>query len=277
MGERNNKGLRRPELELSYLDIQAYAGITKHMGGVRATRELLELCHIDKGKYVLDVGCGIGITPCYITKRYGCRVVGVDISETMIHWSKERAKREGLEDRVEFRVADAQNLPFEDDLFDIVICESVNAFIEDKQRAVSEYVRVVRPGGYVGLNETIWVKAPPPEFVELVGDYTEIKGLLTPDGWKELLEGSGLRDVVARTYKVSGLGELVDRIRWLGFKGILTGWGRVLSLYIGSPASRESIKKQLSSASTPREILEYMGYGIYVGRNEGVTHHSEEG
>ena len=86
------------ELEPSYFELQAYWGATKHMGGLRATKELIELCHINKGKYVLDVGCGVGITPCYIAKRHGCRVVGVDISEGMIDWSNERAKREGVED-----------------------------------------------------------------------------------------------------------------------------------------------------------------------------------
>ena len=85
-------------LELSYFGLQAYWGVTKHMGGLKATRELIELCHIDEGKYVLDVGCGIGITPCYLAKRYGCRVVGVDISQKMVDRSKERAKREGVED-----------------------------------------------------------------------------------------------------------------------------------------------------------------------------------
>jgi ubiquinone/menaquinone biosynthesis C-methylase UbiE len=75
----------------------------------------------------------------------------------MIDRSNEAAKREGVEDSVEFQVADAQDLPFENDLFDAVITESVTAFPEDKQLAVREYVRVIRPGGYVGLNESTWL------------------------------------------------------------------------------------------------------------------------
>ncbi len=67
-------------------------GFTKHMGGLKATRELIELCHTNKDKYVLDVGCGVGITACNIVKRYSCKVVGVDISEEMIARSNERAK-----------------------------------------------------------------------------------------------------------------------------------------------------------------------------------------
>jgi ubiquinone/menaquinone biosynthesis C-methylase UbiE len=150
------------EDEQHFFHFAAEVGLTKHLGGVGATEELVELCHIGKGSYVLDVGCGAGVTPCLLARRYGCRVVGVDILEGMIQRSRERAKREGVTDLVEFRVADAQDLPFEDGLFDAVITESVTAFPEDKQRAVDEYVRVTKPGGYVGLNESVWLKTPPP-------------------------------------------------------------------------------------------------------------------
>ena len=256
------------EQELAYLEMQADMGITKHMGGLKATRELVELCRIGEGKHVLDVGCGIGTTACHLAKRYGCRVAGVDISEKMIDWSSERAKREGVDDRVKFMVADGQNLPFEDDLFDVVICESVNAFIEDKRRAVSEYVRVTRPGGYVGFNEATWIKArSPKEFVEYFSQTVEKVELLTSDGWEELLKGSGLKDIVARTYKVSALGEVTDRIKLLGFKRILGAWYRLLSMCIVDSAYRKYTRKLIKeSLNMPKGILEYFGYGIYVGR-----------
>ena len=152
--------------EPTFFDFAAEVGLTKHVGGVEATDALVELCHVGEDAYVLDVGCGAGVTPCYIAKKYGCRVVGVDISERMVERSRERANREKVADRVEFRVADAQDLPFEDALFDAVFTESVTSFPEDKQKAVNEYVRVTKPGGYIGLNESTWLKAPlPPEVV----------------------------------------------------------------------------------------------------------------
>ena len=119
----------------------------------------------------------------------------------MIDWSNERAKREGVENSIKFKVAKAQNLPLEDALFDVVIGESVTTFLKDKQRRVSEYVRVTKPGGYVGLNEMTWTKVLPP--TELIEYYSRTTGAKpeTSDGWGELLEGSGLRDIVVRTYK----------------------------------------------------------------------------
>ncbi|HIH69338.1 class I SAM-dependent methyltransferase [Methermicoccus shengliensis] len=88
------------------------------MGGLKATKELIELCHVDKNSYVLDVGCGVGITACYMAKRYGCKV-----------------NRIWRDDRI---------VPFEDNIFDAVISESVNAFTGNKQKAIGEYKRVVK-------------------------------------------------------------------------------------------------------------------------------------
>ena len=253
------------ENQTTVFDIQAETGLTKHLGGFKATRELIELCHIDRGKYVLDVGCGVGVTPCYLAKRYGCRVVGIDISERMIERSNERARREGVEDSVEFRAADVQDLPFEDDLFDAVIGESITAFPEDKQRAVNEYVRVTKPGGYVGLNESTWMKTPvPAELVEWVSqDLSANAEALTSDGWVGLLEGAGLSDIVARTYTISVRSEFSGIIKRYGLGSMLRAWCRALSLYRRDPAYRNIIKE---AGATPKNVFEYLGYGIYVGR-----------
>ena len=253
------------ENKTTIFDIQAEVGLTKQLGGFKATKELIQLCHIDRGKYVLDVGCGVGVTPCYIAKRHGCRVVGVDVRQRMINWSNERAKREGVEDRVEFRVADAQDLPLKDGLFDVVIGESITAFLEDKQRAVNEYTRVTKPGGYVGLNESTWIKAPPPtELVEfLASDLSGKAEILTSDAWLGLLECSGLRDIAVRIYKTNNLSESINFIRRYGLRGLLAISYRSLSLYRRDLAYRNIAKE---AGSMPKNLLEYMGYGIYVGR-----------
>lgn len=248
-----------------YFELQASWGFTKHAGGLKSTKELIELCHIDKGKYVLEAGCGVGKTSCYIAENQGSRMVGVDIIEKMIDRSKERARREGVEDRVEFIVADAQNLRFEDDLFDAVIGEFVTAFPEDKQRAISEYARVTKPGGHVGLNECTWVKTPPPELVEYLSRLTGAKPE-TSDGWKELLEGAGLTDIAARTYKISALDQWINEIRGLDIRDYSGAWSRFLSLLIKSPACRRFAREALRMPKNIFKIFEYLGYGIYVGR-----------
>jgi ubiquinone/menaquinone biosynthesis C-methylase UbiE len=260
-----NDKLSQEEASELYFEMQAAFGFTKHTGGLKATNELIELCHINQGKYVLEVGCGVGRTACFIAKKIGSRVVGVDISEGMIDRSNERAKREGVENRVEFKVADVQELPFENALFDAVIGESITAFPENKKRAVCEYVRVTKPGGYVGLNETTWLKTPPPKLAEYFTRMTGAKPK-TPDGWKQLLEGSGLQDLVARAYKISALNQWVNEIRGLDFRDYSRAWYRFLSLLIKSPACRKFAREALRMPKNIFSLFKYLGYGLYVGR-----------
>ena len=70
MEKRQSPPERISELEPAIFDLMADVGLTKHLGSLKATKELLELCCIGEGKYVLDVGCGVGMTPCYIAERY---------------------------------------------------------------------------------------------------------------------------------------------------------------------------------------------------------------
>jgi ubiquinone/menaquinone biosynthesis C-methylase UbiE len=253
--------------EFTYFGVQAYWGATRHFGGLNATEELAEACHINNDAYVLDVGCGIGQTACHLAKRYGCRVAGVDLSEEMIDLSRKRASREGVADRLEFRTADAQRLPFEGGLFDVVICESVTAFLSDPQKGAREYVRVAKPRGYVGLNEGTWIRTPPPTELVAFIDRTMAKAtFLTSDEWGELMANAGLTDVVARTHTLTALRQWINEIRGLGFKDLGRGWGRFLSLYIKSPAFRKYAKEITPSYAIIKSLFAYLGFGIYVGR-----------
>ena len=77
----------------TYLDIQAEIGITKHLGGFAATDELLAFCKVGtETREILYVGCGIGVGPAYIARKFGCRVVAADISEKMLAWTAQRAR-----------------------------------------------------------------------------------------------------------------------------------------------------------------------------------------
>ena len=251
-----------------FFDFAAEVGLTKHIGGIEATERLIALCHIGKDSYVLDVGSGVGITPCFIAKKYGCRVVGVDISAKMVERSLERASRSKVADLVEFRVADAQDLPFETAVFDAVITESVTAFPEDKQKAVDEYVRVTRPGGYVGLNETVWLKVPPPP--EVVAWAAQDVGAtvqpLTSDAWTALLVNAGLKDITAITYAINTRDEERGILRRYGTGGMLRVMGRMLLLYARSPAYRKFVKGVRQGGVIPDNLQVYFGYGLFVGQ-----------
>lgn len=257
--------------QLTFFDFAAEVGLTKHIGGIEATEKLVELCHIDADSYILDIGCGVGVTPVYIAKNHGCRVMGVDINPKMVERSMERAHKVGLADRVDFRVADMQELPFEDDTLDAVITESVIAFAGDKGKAMREFVRVTKPGGYVGLNETVWLKTPPPPEIVAWAQNQSLSSAVAPEAtetWESLLVAAGLGDVVSVTYEIDEKAEAKGIFQRYGFWGMLRIMFRMFRLYTRSAAYRSFLKSVKEQGLTPDNLDKYFGYGIFVGRKQ---------
>ncbi len=243
-------------------ELMARAGFRKyfHFGGIVATRELIDACHIDSQTYILDVGCATGKTACYLAGHYGCHVVGVDILPRMIERANQRAHREGVTPQVRFLVADAQDLPFGDQCFDLILGEFITGLLTDRQRGVQEYLRVLKPGGYIGLNEGTLIKTPPPESLTnyLRNTFGITVEMLDMNQWKALLKNAGLRDVAAKTHKVTALSDRADNI-----KDLVQVWYMLLYLYLTNRDFRYFIKEAMS---VPKDLLEYLGYGVYIGR-----------
>ncbi len=250
--------------DISYLDLQGLAGVSKHNGGLPATKELLAMCRLQEAKEVLEVGCGIGAGATYMARTHGVRVVAVDLSEKMLEWARLRVRQEGVADQVELHQANVLDLPFEAERFDAVICESVLAFVQDKPRAIAEMLRVLKPGRYVGLNEAVWTEEPPEGLAQKAAPTGSLGAyILTAAAWRELWEASGLREPEVRVYQVDAAEEVRSRISWIGWRQILRAWGRILPLYLRKPAIRSQIKGLLD---TPREWFAYLGYALLAGK-----------
>lgn len=97
------------------------------------------------GARVLEYGCGPG-SQAFGLARAGAHVVGIDISPVAIEQATERGVSEGLSERLEFRVMDAENLEFEDDSFDL-ICGSGILHHLDLASAYAQVARVMRTDG----------------------------------------------------------------------------------------------------------------------------------
>jgi ubiquinone/menaquinone biosynthesis C-methylase UbiE len=95
----------------------------------------------------LDVGCGNGaFTEALIARCAPSEVVAVDPSEGQLAFARRRPGAKAAD----FRIGDAQALPFGDDCFDVAAMALVITFLSDPGKAVAEMARVVRPGGWVG-------------------------------------------------------------------------------------------------------------------------------
>jgi SAM-dependent methyltransferase len=181
----------------------------------------------------------------------------------MIEQSRERAKAKGVEDRIEFTVADAQKIPFEDNLFDAVITESVNIFFEDKREAMSEYVRVTRPGGYVGITEMTWLTPPSADTEEYFKRVVYAK-TLDATGWTDLMEEADLKEVVGRPHQIDIPLEGKGRFERYGTWGIMKAMLKVPILFFKDRKSLAYLKGGMGVLS--KDLLEVIGYGVYVGR-----------
>jgi SAM-dependent methyltransferase len=113
------------------------------------TAELLcEAVDLRAGERVLDVACGNGNAALAAARRF-CQVVGIDYVPELLERARERAKAEGLD--ADFREADAEALPFPDNSFDAVLSTCGAMFAPDQEQTASELLRVVRPGGRIGM------------------------------------------------------------------------------------------------------------------------------
>ncbi len=124
-----------------------------------------ELLALAAGDQVLDVGCGTGEDARTIAGRIaGVSVIGIDASEEKIR--EARARTLGLPRPVDFRVADAYALPFEDETFDACRADRVLHHLVDPAKALAEMARVTRSGGRVVVSDTDYdtlvVESPDP-------------------------------------------------------------------------------------------------------------------
>jgi ubiquinone/menaquinone biosynthesis C-methylase UbiE len=110
--------------------------------------QLAEAMDLRAGQTVLDVAAGNGNVTLAAARRW-CDVTSTDYVETLLARGRRRAEAEGLQ--VKFQIADAENLPFVDAAFDVVVSTFGGMFSPDQDRTAAEMVRVCRSGGRIGL------------------------------------------------------------------------------------------------------------------------------
>jgi SAM-dependent methyltransferase len=140
-------------------DAQPVKDIQKRMWSLGDYRELarqfeptaaalVEACGVGPGMEVLDVAAGTGNLAVAAARR-GARVVASDLTPRMVELGQQRSAAEGLD--IEWREADAEDLPFEDGRFDVAASTFGAMFAPRPQVAATELFRVVRSGGTVGM------------------------------------------------------------------------------------------------------------------------------
>ncbi len=105
------------------------------------------------GGRILEVGVGTGLSLTSYSSAN--RIVGIDISRPMLDKARDRARRNALSHVEAITVMDAEQLTFPDGSFDVVVAQYVVTAIPNPEKALDEFVRVVRPGGEIILTSRI--------------------------------------------------------------------------------------------------------------------------
>jgi arsenite methyltransferase len=177
-------------------------GVTEHLGGLAATRRLLEFWRVTPWQRVLDLGCGTGCTACLLAKRYQVEVIAADISPSVLAWARKRVEEQGVSEHVTLVEADAHALPFPEGTCDAVIAESVLVFC-DQPCVSAEVFRVLKRGGLFGDNELTYLNFPPPQWRTLLASIfgTALRPLLA-DEWAAVFREAGFSEVASTLYKI---------------------------------------------------------------------------
>ncbi len=133
------------------------AGLQYHLGGRTDTAELARLANITAVDNVLDVCCFIGGPALQLAETFGCRVTGIDLAPNCIAAANRIAELAGLAPLASFRVADAGDLPFEEETFSVVWNQ---CSLEHYAHWLREFDRVLAPGGRMALTFEIGTNDP---------------------------------------------------------------------------------------------------------------------
>ncbi len=98
-------------------------------------------------KTIIDVGCGIGGSSLYLAQKFNANVTGITLSPVQANRATERVKNAGFQEQVQFQVANAIEMPFPDNQFDLVWSLESGEHMPDKTQFLAECYRVLRPGG----------------------------------------------------------------------------------------------------------------------------------
>ena len=192
-------------------------GDSFHPGGSALTERLGALLELGPRKRVLDVAAGKGASAIYLARTFGSEVVGVDYGGANVQAATQTAEAAGVSHLVRFEEGDAERLIAADGSYDAVMCECAFCTFPDKPAAAAEMMRVLRPGGRVGLSDLTRAGAIPPDLEGLLAWIACIADAQPLSDYQRYLAEAGLRVDVVETHDDALAGLVADiRAKLLG-------------------------------------------------------------
>lgn len=144
---------------------------------------------------ILDLGAGYGGAARFLARYYGCFVVALNLSEVENQRNREFNRAEGLENRIEVRDGNFEDVSYEDASFDVIW--SQDAFLHSGNRAgvIREAARLLKPGGVLIFTDPMKTDDCPDAVLQPILDRLHLETLGSPRFYREQCEKNGLEEI----------------------------------------------------------------------------------
>ena len=225
-------------------------------GGVEQTLRALEFVPDRPGMRIADIGCGTGGQTITIARNRDCTITAVDLLPELLEEFRTRIKKAGLENRVTAIQGSMDALPFSPGEFDVIWAEG-SIYNIGFERALAEWRKFLKPGGYIAITENTWFREEQPQ---------EIKNF-----WQEAYpQIDTIPTKVAQMQKAGYLPVatyMLPETIWTDYYKMQAANGEsFLKKYKGNKTVEEFIASQRYEAELYDKYKAYYGYVFYIGK-----------
>ena len=194
-----------------------------HPGGEALSRKTAEAMNLPAGARIVELGCGTGTTAQLLAKAYGLQVSAIDRSAANVERAETRFGT--IQPAAQFTCADAQSLPFEDDVFDAALAECTFSLFPDQSAALREVHRTLKPGGQFAVTDMATGRALPEDVANVLAPWTCLADAVDQESYTALFQSNGFH-VLDISDESWGLKELMLQIKR---KLLLLSTGRLVA------------------------------------------------
>jgi ubiquinone/menaquinone biosynthesis C-methylase UbiE len=160
-----------------------------HPGGEALSRKTVEAMKLTPGARIVELGCGTGTTAQLLAKAYGLQVSAIDRSAANVERAETRFGT--IQPAAQFTCADAQSLPFEDDVFDAALAECTFSLFPDQSAALAEIHRTLKPGGPFAVTDMATGRPLPEDVASVLAPWTCLADAVDQDSYANLFQANG--------------------------------------------------------------------------------------
>ena len=170
--------------------VELYRDIPKlGPGSTETTRSVYSMLQLPEEPTILDVGCATGMSSIELAKLSGGRVIAFDINEVYLDILKERAKKEGVAERIQTSKGSIHHMDFKENTLDVIWAENI-VFVLGLERALSEWKRFLKSRGYLVISILVRRSNNAPEDASAY--------------WESVYPGLGTHETVLRIIEQQG-------------------------------------------------------------------------